>query len=405
MARIALCLTALALAALAPAAQAAGPAATHRALDRQMRFAGAGSSAYVVDLDSDAVLYNRAGDTPRIPASVNKLYTSAAALTRWGPEAQLETEVLGSTTLDELGVLDGNLYLRGGGDPTFGRAEVRRLARILAGRGLTEVTGRVIGDESHFDALRGGPASSFRTSTWVGPLSALAYNRGLTEGRRPTFQTRPALYAAQRFEKALEREGIEVGRAARAGLTPSLAEPMAEWASPRIEVLVGQINRPSDNFMAETLLKALGAEFGTAGSTAAGTAVARDVAAELGASPTMVDGSGLSRANRTSPHDVVDLLAGMDESEAADDFATSLAVAGRSGTLSDRMRRTSAQERCRAKTGTLIGVSALAGYCDGPAGSRVAFSFLMAGLSVTGAHRLQDRMAAVLARYRAAPSR
>jgi D-alanyl-D-alanine carboxypeptidase/D-alanyl-D-alanine-endopeptidase (penicillin-binding protein 4) len=404
MARIALCLAALVLAALAPTAQAAGPAATQRALDRQMRFAGSGSSAYVVDLDSDAVVYDRAGDTPRIPASVNKLYTTAAALTRFGPEAQLETEVLGSTTLDEAGVLAGNLYLRGGGDPTFGPAEVRRLARILAGRGLTEVTGRVIGDESHFDALRGGPASSFRTSSWVGPLSALAYNRGLTESRRPSFQTRPALYAAQRFERALEREGIDVGRAARAGITPSVAEPMAEWASPRLSVLAGQINRPSDNFMAETLLKAIGAEFGGAGSTAAGTAVAREVAVEHGANPTMVDGSGLSRANRTSTHDVVELLAGMDDSEVASDFATSLAVAGRSGTLSDRMRRTAARDHCRAKTGTLIGVSALAGYCDGRVGSRVAFAILMSGVTVTGAHRLQDRMAATLARYRA-PSR
>jgi serine-type D-Ala-D-Ala carboxypeptidase/endopeptidase (penicillin-binding protein 4) len=399
MARI-LCLAAVLVATLAPAAQAAGPAATVRALDRQMAHAGAGSSAYVVDLGTGAVLYNRAGDVARTPASVNKLYTTAAALTRFGAEGQLETEVLGATAIDEFGVVTGNLYLRGGGDPTLGPAELRRLADILEGRGLTEVTGRVIGDESHFDPLRGGPASSFRTSSWVGPLSALAYNRGLTEGRPPRFQTSPGLYAAQRFERALEREGIAVGRAARVGVTPATAELMAEWASPRMSVLAGQVNRPSDNFMAETLLKALGAEFGSTGSTAAGTSVARGVAAEFGAHPQMVDGSGLSRSNATTPHDVVDLLVGMDASEVADEFRTSLAVAGRSGTLGDRMRRTAARSRCRAKTGTLIGVSALAGYCDGRAGSRVAFAFLMTGVTVTGAHPLQDRMAAVLARYR-----
>jgi serine-type D-Ala-D-Ala carboxypeptidase/endopeptidase (penicillin-binding protein 4) len=399
MARI-VCLAAVVAAVLAPAAQAAGPAATARALDRQMRHAGAGSSAYVVDLGTGAALYDRAGDVARIPASVNKLYTTAAALTRFGAEGQLETEVLGATSIDEFGVVTGNLYLRGGGDPTLGPAELRRLADVLEGRGLTEVTGRVIGDETRFDPLRGGPASSFRTSSWVGPLSGLAYNRGRTDGRRPRFQTKPALYAAQRFERALEREGITVGRAARAGVTPDSAQLMAEWASPRMSVLAGQINRPSDNFMAETMLKALGAEFGSTGSTAAGTTVAREVAAEFGAHPRMVDGSGLSRANTTSPHDVVDLLAGMDGSELADEFRTSLAVAGRSGTLSDRMRRTAARGRCRAKTGTLIGVSALAGYCDGRAGSRVAFAFLMTGVTVTGAHPLQDRMAAALARYR-----
>jgi serine-type D-Ala-D-Ala carboxypeptidase/endopeptidase (penicillin-binding protein 4) len=395
-----LCLAAVLVAALAPAAQAAGPAATVRALDRQMRFAGAGSSAYVADLGTGGVLYDRAGDVARPPASVNKLYTTAAALTRFGAEGQLETEVLGATHIDEFGVVTGNLYLRGGGDPTFGPAETRQLARILVGRGLTEVTGRVIGDESHFDPLRGGPASRFRTSTWVGPLSALAYNRGLTETRPARFQANPALYAAQRFERALERAGVEVGRAARAGVTPGTAALMAEWASPQMAVLAGQINRPSDNFMAETTLKALGAEFGGAGSTAAGIAVAREVAAGFGAFPRMVDGSGLSHANATTPHDVVDLLVGMDGSEVADEFVTSLAVAGRSGTLSDRMRRTAARDRCRGKTGTLIGVSALAGYCEGRAGSRVAFAFLMTGVTVTGAHRLQDRMAATLARYR-----
>ncbi|MGH2949380.1 MAG: D-alanyl-D-alanine carboxypeptidase, partial [Solirubrobacteraceae bacterium] len=214
MARI-LCLAALLATTLAPAAQAAGPEATARALERQMRFAGPGSGAYVVDLDSGAPLYARVPDVARIPASVNKLYTTAAALARFGPDAQLVTEVLAAAPQDDLGVVAGNVYLRGGGDPAFGRREARRLARVLVRSGLTEVTGRVIGDESRFDVLRGGPASGFRTSTWVGPLSALTFNRGLTVGRRPSFQRRPAQYAAQRFERALERAGVEVGRAAR----------------------------------------------------------------------------------------------------------------------------------------------------------------------------------------------
>jgi D-alanyl-D-alanine carboxypeptidase/D-alanyl-D-alanine-endopeptidase (penicillin-binding protein 4) len=384
---------------LAPAAQAAGPEATARALDREMRQAGGGSGAYVVDLDSGAAIYASAADVPRIPASVNKLYTTAAALTRFGSDGQLVTEVLAATQPDETGVVTGNVYLRGGGDPTFGRGEARRLANVLAGSGLTEVTGRVIGDESHFDGLRGGPASGWRTSTWVGPLSALSFNRGLTVTRHPSFQRQPALYAAQQFERALERAGVDVGRGARAGLAPADAELLGEWASPRMSVLAGETNTPSDNFMAETLLKALGAEFGTSGSTVAGAGVAGDVAAELGARPQMVDGSGLSRSNRTTPHDVVDLLDGMDESDVAEQFRASLAVAGRSGTLDERMRHSAARDRCRGKTGTLIGVSALAGYCDARGGARVAFAFLMSGLSVTGAHRLQDRMTASLARY------
>ena len=162
------CLAALLAALLAPAAQAGGPAATVRLLDRQMNQAGGASGAYVVDLDSGAPLYARAPDVPRMPASVNKLYTTSAALARYGAEGQLDTEVLGDAHLDEAGVVDGNLYLRGGGDPSFSRAEARGLARVLAGSGLTAVDGRVIGDESRFDGLRGGPASNYGVSSWVG---------------------------------------------------------------------------------------------------------------------------------------------------------------------------------------------------------------------------------------------
>ena len=397
MARI-VCLAALLAALLAPAAQAGGPAATARALDRQMSKAGIASGAYVVDLDSGRELYARAPDVARIPASVNKLFTTSAALRLYGAEGQLTTEVLGSAPIED-GVLQGDLYLRGGGDPSFSRAQARGLARVLAGSGLLRVTGRVIGDESRFDALRGGPGSNYVTSIWVGPLSGLPFNHGMTVGRRPTFQREPARYAAERFDSELERAGVSVRRAARGGVTPAGAVLLGEWASPRMSVLVRHTNRPSDNYMAETLLKALGADHGGGGTTAAGAVVARREAAAFGANPAIADGSGLSRANRTTPRDVVELLAGMDGTELADPLRISLAVAGRSGTLSERMRGTSAQGRCSAKTGTLIGVSNLAGYCTSPSGARTAFAFLMSG-SVWSAHPLQNRMAAVLARYR-----
>lgn len=384
---------------LAPAAQAAGPQKTAGALEREMRYAGAGSGAFVVDLDTGRPLYARAADTPRVPASVNKLYTTAAALSAFGAEGQLETTVLGSRSLDANGRLRGRLYLRGGGDPSFDAAAARSLARVLARSGLTEVTGRVVGDESYFDGLRGGPASSYETSVWVGPLSALTYGGGRS------FPSDPARHAAEEFTRALERAGVDVRRSAGTGVAPPTAVTLGEWASPDMEELVARTNVPSDNFMAETLLKALGAEFGGSGSTATGAAVAREAAAAHGAAPRMVDGSGLSRGNLTTPRDVVELLAGMAASEHAEAFERSLPVAGASGTLEDRMESGPAAGDCRAKTGTLTGISALAGYCDGRGGSRVAFAFLMTDVSILGAHRLQDRMAAALARYRSSRSR
>jgi serine-type D-Ala-D-Ala carboxypeptidase/endopeptidase (penicillin-binding protein 4) len=399
MARLA-CLAALLAALLAPTAEAAGLSATVRTLDRQMNRAGSGSGALVVDLDTGATLYSRAPDVQRIPASVNKLYTTSTALLRYGEEGQLTTAVLGDAAPDDDGVLKGNLYLRGGGDPEFGRAEARALAGVLATSGLSRVTRRVIGDESHFDRLRGGPDSNYGLSEWVGPLSALSFNHGFTDGRRPHFQKNPAYYAAREFERELRRAGVSLRWHARAGVAPPGAETVGEWASQRMAVLARHTNRPSDNYMAETLLKDLGADFGGEGTTAAGTVVARREAAKLGANPTMVDGSGLSRQNRTSPRDVVDLLSGLDDSEVSEPMRLSLAVAGKAGTLSDRMRRSPAKGRCRAKTGTLIGVSNLAGYCNARSGARLAFAFLMNGVSVWTAHPLQDRMAAALVRYR-----
>jgi len=162
---------------------------------------------------------------------------------------------------------------------------------------------------------------------------------------------------------------------------------------------VASMNVPSDNFIAETLIKALGARFGDGGSTSAGAAVVRADAARLGIRTTVADGSGLSRSNRTSPKAVVALLTAMDEGDLALPFEASLPVAGRTGTLYDRMRGTAARDACRAKTGTLSNVSALAGYCDTRSGGRVAFAFLMNYVSPWTARRLQDRMTAALARY------
>src|SRR4051794_21981749 len=104
----------------APPASAAGPDATANSLSRAMRSAGSASGAIAVDLDTGRTLYQLRPDTARIPASVEKLYTTSTALLRLGPEETLSTAVLGEAPIAEDGTLTGNLFLRGGGDPTFG---------------------------------------------------------------------------------------------------------------------------------------------------------------------------------------------------------------------------------------------------------------------------------------------
>lgn len=387
-------------------AQAAGLAGTRAELASAMRGAGSGSGALVVDLgtqpgDAGAELFASRPEDPRVPASVEKLYTTATALLRLGPGSHLRTQVLGSAPVTG-GRLDGDLYLRGAGDPTFGSTQMATLARTLVARtGLERMTGRVIGDETLFDRRRGPPSSLLRTSSYVGPLSALAFNRGRTGLRSPWFQTRPGLFATQAFERLLRREGVTIGARARTGRTPPAALALAAIDSPAVSDLVARTNRPSDNYFAETLIKVLGARPGVPGSTRSGAQAVTARMRQLGVTPHVVDGSGLSRTNRTSPRQVVGLLRAMAlDPTAGPPFEASLAVAGRSGTLVSRMRGTPAAGNCRAKTGSLHAVSALAGYCTAADGTtRLAFAFLMNRVDLAGARRLQDRMAAALARF------
>jgi len=159
-------------------------------------------------------------------------------------------------------------------------------------------------------------------------------------------------------------------------------------------------NKPSDNFFAEMLLKALGRRVDGRGTTRGGARAAVRFARGFGSRPALADGSGLSRRNRATPRSVVRLLIGMQRRAEGSAFTSSLAVAGRDGTLRRRMRGGPARRRCRAKTGTISGVSTLSGYCRARSGQVYAFSLLMNGVSAPGARRLQDRMAQAVAGVR-----
>jgi D-alanyl-D-alanine carboxypeptidase/D-alanyl-D-alanine-endopeptidase (penicillin-binding protein 4) len=411
MRRIALLTVAL-LALLPAGAAAQNQSLLVKRLTSQMRLAGGYAGAYVAELGAERprpVFRWREG-TPRILASNTKLFTTSAALARFGTEGTLGTEVLGRGELNTEGVYRGNLYLRGGGDPTFGSrrftrrsygggSTVQRLAALLANVGIERVAGRVVGDESAFDSLRGGPDSGYGISIWVGPLSALSYNRGLfTEGGNG-FQANPPAFAAARLDDALEARDIVVRLKPRSGATPDGTEVLASVDSPPMERLIRLTNKPSDNFFAETLLKDLALEARGRGTTKGGTRVATAFARRLGIRPRLVDGSGLSRGNRASPKGIVKLLAAMRERDDFDEFFGSLAVAGRDGTLFDRMRSGPARSRCVGKTGTLSNVSALSGYCETRSGNDYAYSILMNGVYTVGARRLQDKMLQAIAKY------
>jgi serine-type D-Ala-D-Ala carboxypeptidase/endopeptidase (penicillin-binding protein 4) len=380
-------------------ASATGPSAMASRVTALGRSIGGASGIWAYDTTTGRLLTAWRAHSPRAPASVEKLLTSATALDRAGPEAQIQTTASIAGTITD-GVLQGDLYVQGHGDASLGYASLGRLALAVQRAGINEITGRVYGDESYFDSRRGGPASSFSTSTWVGPLSALAFNRGLMTPYGRGFQRNPPKFVARRMKAKLDGVGVAVAGGPASGVAPTTAQLIATVWSPPLSALVRHMNTISDNYYAEILIKALGAAYGLGGTTERGAAVVRSFERELGISSRVVDGSGLSRGNAVSPKTIGRLLVHAVSEPWFDAFYSSLPLAGVSGTLKKRMRGTAAAGRCRAKTGTLIAVSALAGYCRSRTGHRIAFAILMNHVNIWGAHRTQDRIAATFARYR-----
>jgi D-alanyl-D-alanine carboxypeptidase/D-alanyl-D-alanine-endopeptidase (penicillin-binding protein 4) len=257
----------------------------------------------------------------------------------------------------------------------------------------------VLGDEGFLNSSRGEPASGFAPDPFLeGALSGLSFNRGASGSERGAHAS--AAFAARELRAALKHAGISIGGGSAAAATPAGATPLAQVPSPTLAQLLALMLPPSDNFFAEMLIKDLGAIYAGAGSTGAGAAVvSQTIASLLGIHPRIVDGSGLSRADRTSAAQIATLLIALAPTPAGALLRGALAVAGRSGTLSHRMRHSPPAGRCQGKTGTLIGVSNLVGYCSSQSGHRIAFAIFTDGISTQLAHAIQDRMASAIAAY------
>jgi serine-type D-Ala-D-Ala carboxypeptidase/endopeptidase (penicillin-binding protein 4) len=387
----------LGLLALPAVASALDGSSLRRAWDKRERRMGSHAGAYVVDLGTGRVLYRRNAELPLAPASNEKLLTTSAALVRLGPATTLDTIVRPApdAVLEPDGTLQGDLIMVGAGDPTLNDVALRDLIAQLRAAGIRRITGAVVGDESLFDDRRGSYDSRWHyDSDLGGELGALTWGHGAFDSRGPAY------YAAARLRYLLKKANVSVTRKVAVAPTATITTPtLAIHESAPVSDLVSFTNHPSDNFYAETLLKLLGARAGTGGSTNQGIAAAQEFLGQLGVQARMFDGSGLSRADRVSTHQIVRLLAVMAGRPEADAFRASLAAPGEWGTLQHRMTRTAARGSCRAKTGTLNGVSALSGYCFDEAGHTVVFSLLENGVCAVCAKRLEDQMVPLLARY------
>jgi D-alanyl-D-alanine carboxypeptidase/D-alanyl-D-alanine-endopeptidase (penicillin-binding protein 4) len=397
----------------------------------------------VVFQESGNIIYESGADRLLNPASNTKLITSAVALAWLKPEYRFKTAVYVDKSPDR-GTIE-NLYIKGFGNPELSSEDLWIMAKDLLNRDVQNVEGNVIADDSFFDdqtivkgwenftspAAIGVSALSVNENTirlFVKPGSkpgSPAFvasdpptpylrltNRALTLSARGGLSTsynqkdgeliisggiskktkawyssiqvdEPDLYTASLFKEALENLGIKVRGTVKKGVIPSKAQLMVLHQSSPLSVILNDSNKASDNFVAEQILKTLGAEVkGPPGTTEKGIEVIGEFLKEEVGIPSgsyvLENGSGLSRENRVSSSQIVKLLKLMYNSpEIRSEYLASLAVAGVDGTMRRRLRDTLAERRLRVKTGALREVSCLSGYAFTRDNDVITFSILV----------------------------
>jgi D-alanyl-D-alanine carboxypeptidase/D-alanyl-D-alanine-endopeptidase (penicillin-binding protein 4) len=386
----------------------------------------------VESLRTGQVVYERNADTPLIPASNMKMVTGALALTTLGPSYSFETDLATSASAIDP-VLEGDLFVRGSGDPSLTTEEVWKLAEELRSLGIERIAGDIVLDASYFDSVStaSGDASD-GDRAYQARVGALAVNFGAVavrvrpgdaagapakvtlvpptdfvrlvnrartgSSRRPstieverswsrgkntvTVSGRvpagseggtwnrnvddPSGYFGALFLDLLGRAGIAVDGCVVGGMTPGGATVLAVHRSKPLAVILRDLNKHSNNFVAEQLLKAMSAHtMGPPGSTAGGAALAsaflRSVGAD-GGSFLVADGSGLSRDNRLTTRTAVRVMRRMlADYGAAPEYLSSFSIGGIDGTLGRRLGGGGLRGAVRGKTGLLNGVTAISG--------------------------------------------
>jgi len=364
--------------------------------------------AVVLDASTGAPLLDRGGAVPHTPASTAKLLTGAAALQVLGPQSRLTTTVVRGSS-------PGEVVLVGGGDPLLTVASLRELAvrtaAALRTDGVTSV--RVAVDDSLFVAPMIAPTweKQYVPSGVVAPVSALMVDQaritpaksvGAPTGAR---HADPALAAGAQFVTLLAAEGASVAPEVTRTSSPPGATRLAAVDSVPIADMVERMLTTSDNDIAEALARQVAvrskvtATFAGAGAATVAALQALGVRAD---GVRLSDGSGLAREDAVPAQTlarVLALAASPDHPELRA-LLTGLPVAGFSGTLADRFADGTARGVVRAKTGTLTGVSTLAGTVVDADGSLLVFAVLADEVPVSGtlaARRALDAVASALA--------
>ncbi len=425
-------------------------------------------------LDRKEVLYARNSDLLFTPASNMKMFTSAMALKKVGPDYRFHTHLYAVGRIEGT-VLKGDLYIKGFGDPSLVTEQMWILVNELKNLPIKKIEGNIIADHSYFNGQ--GRLESWKSysgpEAYLAPTGALSFNfntvtvyvePGKNPGDRPIVVvdpdneyfvirnkavttgshrsrrklivnrtarknhdeilikgrvpknvarkkfflnvTDPQWYTAVTFRQFLQQAGVRVTGEVQRGVVPQGATLLVDHESPPLGEILRGLNKFSNNFIAEQILKTLAAQFyGEPGTTENGIRLLQDYMQELGFNPEqyhMVDGSGLSKANRITPDQVIVLLEDThDDLSIFPEFISALGVMGLDGSVVDRMHHQKEAQKIRVKTGTLNQVSALSGYYQSNDGERFAFSILLNDVKCSNgtAMDLEDRIMEIALKF------
>ncbi len=358
-------------------------------------FTNANIGIKVVAVETGEVIYEKNSHKLHHPASTTKLFTAATALAKLGSDYRFETTLYTDTIVK--GEVVGNIYLKGRADPVLQPQDVVKLGDALLQSGVKSIQGQIVVDETYLDAVWEGPGwMRDDRPLWISALSIREVEPNAVTMSR-------ALACGHLLKTVLIEKGVHMTGEIVSGPVPSDAHSIAKHLSPPLTDILILMNKPSDNWVAELLFKTIGAEvMGEPGTWKKGREAIAEFLAEIMDEPPayrFVDGSGLSRYNLLNAELLTKLLIYMyHKFELMPEFLASLPIAGVDGTLKNRMQGVSAEKVLRAKTGTLSGVSALAGYTVTADDEVFAFGILVSHYVGTAslARSIQDKIGTYL---------
>ncbi len=356
-----------------------------RLLESDM-FATSQVGLMVYDLTADSAIYRHNERQMLRPASTMKVVTAVAAIDRLGGSYQFRTSLCYTGTIDN-GTLTGDVYCVGGFDPLFNGDDMKAFVESIRRMGVDTIRGRIVADKSMKDSDKFGEGWCWDDDNPT--LSPLLISR------RDRF--------TERFIEELREAGIAVEAYATEGTAPGSAFSICTRFHTIDQVLI-RMMKDSDNLFAESMFYQLAAATGNRPAKAShAREVIRRLIRRTGLNPAaykIADGSGLSLYNYVSAELEVALLRyAYRNANIYNHLYHSMPVAGQDGTLKRRMRNNFADGNVHAKTGTLTGISSLAGYCTAANGHTLCFAIINQGvMHGRNGKAFQDRVCTALCR-------